>query len=217
MSSHMVNGFQFLPEFLDRKAALQVLKVIKNLSVSAPFYTPVMPRTGKAFSVKMTNAGTLGWVSDQEGGYRYQTVHPRTGQPWPQIPQEIISLWRKVHKEAPLPECCLINYYQDPKARMGLHVDADEEDFSAPILSLSLGDQALFRIGGQARKGPTRSLRLSSGDVVSLGGEARRIYHGIDKVYPGTSTLLKEAGFPDGGRINVTLRRVTAAAAINQL
>lgn len=174
-----------------------------------------MPRTGKPFSVRMTNAGSHGWVSDKQDGYRYQPCHLETGRPWPKIPDTILALWQDVHLDAPPPQCCLINYYEDPGARMGLHVDADEADLAsqapAPILSISLGDTALFRIGGLTRKGPTRSLRLASGDVVSLGGEARRAFHGIDRVYPGTSTLLAENGFPSGGRLNITLRRVTGS------
>lgn len=210
MSSEMVNGFKLLPGFLDRKAASGLVRDVAEIVAAAPLVTPCMPRTGKAFSVRMTNAGSHGWFSDKAAGYRYQSCHPQTARPWPQIPRDILAIWRAVHPGAPPPQCCLINYYEDPKARMGLHVDADEVDFSVPILSLSLGDTALFRIGGTARKGPTRSLRLASGDVVSLAQDARRAFHGIDRVYPGTSTLLAENGFPGGGRLNITLRRVTA-------
>ncbi len=209
MSSDLVNGFKLFPEFLGREAAAGLVRTVADIAAEAPFVTPRMPRTGKAFSVAMTNAGSHGWFSDQKDGYRYQPGHPETGRPWPPIPGTLLDIWREVHGAEPLPECCLINYYEDPKARMGLHVDADEDDFSVPILSLSLGDTALFRIGGPQRKGPTRSLRLASGDIVSLGGAARRAYHGIDRIYPGTSQLLADNGFPEGGRINITLRRVT--------
>lgn len=209
MSSELVNGFKLLPGFLDRKAASGLVRDVAEIVASAPLVTPCMPRTGKPFSVRMTNAGSHGWFSDKAAGYRYQSCHPQTGRPWPQIPHDILAIWRALHPGAPPPQCCLINYYEDPKARMGLHVDADEEDFSVPILSLSLGDTALFRIGGLTRKGPTRSLRLASGDVVSLAQDARRAFHGIDRVYTGTSTLLAENGFPGGGRLNITLRRVT--------
>ena len=209
MSSEMVNGFKLLPGFLDRRAASGLVRDVAQIVAAAPLVTPCMPRTGKPFSVRMTNAGSHGWFSDKAAGYRYQSCHPQTARPWPQIPHEILAIWRAVLPDAAPPQCCLINYYEDPKARMGLHVDADEADFSAPILSLSLGDTALFRIGGLTRKGPTRSVRLASGDVVSLAEEARRAFHGIDRVYPGTSTLLAENGFPAGGRLNITLRRVT--------
>lgn len=209
MSSNRVNGFRVFPGFLDRGAAGALVRLVAGIARDAPFVTPRMPRTGKAFSVRMTNAGSHGWFSDRQGGYRYQPCHPETGQPWPPVPSAILEIWQALHPGAPPPECCLINYYENPRARMALHVDADEEDFSVPILSVSLGDTALFRIGGAARRDPTSSLRLASGDVVSLGGEARRAYHGIDRVWPGTSTLLAQNGFPRGGRINLTLRRVT--------
>ena len=174
---------------------------------SAPFYTPTMPRTGKPFSVRMTNLGVLGWVSDKDGGYRYQATHPETGRPWPPIPEMIMAVWWELAGYPHPPQACLVNYYA-PTARMGLHQDRDEEDFAAPVVSISLGDACRFRVGGTARGGPTRSLKLSSGDVVVLGGAARLAFHGVDRLYPGTSTLLAD-WFPDGGRINLTLRRVT--------
>jgi alkylated DNA repair protein (DNA oxidative demethylase) len=160
-----------------------------------------MPRSGKPFSVRMTNCGPLGWVSDA-GGYRYQPTHPDTGRPWPSMPDLALRAWRDLAGYGPPPEACLINVYA-PTARMGLHQDRDEQDFSAPVLSLSLGDTCLFRIGGTSRGDPTRSFRLASGDAVVLGGPARLAFHGVDRIMPGTSTLL-----PEGGRINLTLRRV---------
>jgi DNA oxidative demethylase len=149
----------------------------------------------------MTNCGSLGWVSDA-AGYRYQPTHPTTGCPWPAIPDLALRAWRDLVGNAPTPEACLINLYA-PAARMGLHQDRDEKDFSAPVLSLSLGDTCLFRVGGTRRSDPTRSFRLTSGDAVVLGGGARLAFHGVDRILPGTSTLL-----PEGGRINLTLRRV---------
>jgi alkylated DNA repair protein (DNA oxidative demethylase) len=166
-----------------------------------------MPRTGKPLSVKMTNCGALGWVSDKDGGYRYQPTHPETGEPWPRIPEIVVDAWRAVAAYPHPPEACLINYYA-PGTRMGLHQDRDEEDFDAPVVSLSLGDSALFRVGGTKRGGATGSLRLESGDVVVLGGASRLAFHGVDRIYAGTSTLLKD-WFAEGGRINLTLRRVT--------
>jgi alkylated DNA repair protein (DNA oxidative demethylase) len=168
----------------------------------APFYRPVMPGSGNPFSVEESNLGTLGWVSDQSG-YRYQATHPVTTAPWPAIPDALMDLWRQI-AAAPDPECCLVNLYRSG-ARMGLHQDKDEKALSAPVVSVSLGDDALFRIGGTSRKDPTRSVKLSSGDVVMFGGPARLAYHGIDRTYPGSSSLI-----PGGGRINLTLRRVTA-------
>lgn len=115
----------------------------------------------------------------------------------------LTDAWRGICSGAPDPQACLINFY-GPDARMGLHQDRDEETFDAPVLSVSLGATAVFRIGGRARRDPTRSLRLASGDVLVLGGDARLAYHGVDRIIKGTSELVK-----DDGRINLTLRRVT--------
>ena len=197
-----LDGFQYLPEHFDRDAQKSLTEALREIIAVAPFFQPVMPRTGKPFSVRMSNCGQLGWVSDING-YRYQPHHPETGKPWPDMPETLLSLWANVAPAAPPPEACLINYYE-PGARMGLHQDKDEADFDAPVISVSLGDTATFRLGGVHRKDPTGSFRLQSGDVVVLGGDARLAFHGIDRILAGTSTLLK-----NGGRINLTLRRVT--------
>lgn len=173
---------------------------------AAPPFAPTMPRSGRPFSVRMTNCGRLGWVSDR-AGYRYQPLHPDTGHPWPPIPEALLALWREVSGYPHPPEACLVNLYRDG-ARMSLHQDRDEEEPAAPVVSVSLGCEAVFRVGGTGRRDATTSLRLASGDVVVLGGEARFSFHGIDRVLPDTSTLV-----PDGGRINLTLRRVTRPAA----
>jgi alkylated DNA repair protein (DNA oxidative demethylase) len=168
----------------------------------APFYRPAMPKSGKPFSVEETNFGVLGWVSDTTG-YRYQRFHPATRVAWPSIPGMLLALWDATTGfEAP-PECCLVNLYRG-EARMGLHQDRDEAALDAPVLSVSLGDEAVFRIGGTSRRGATHSLRLRSGDVVMFGGPARLAFHGIDRVLAGSSPLI--AG---GGRLNLTLRRVS--------
>ncbi len=198
----MPAGLRLLPGWLDREAQQALLGEIRAVVAAAPLFTPVMPRTGTPFSVRMTNCGPLGWVSDR-AGYRYQPLHPVTGQPWPAMPQALLDLWRELAPDAPLPEACLVNFY-GPKARMGLHQDKDEATFEVPVVSVSLGATALFRLGGRSRKDPTRSFRLASGDVLVLGGEARLAHHGIDRLLSGTSTLVR-----DDGRINLTLRRVT--------
>lgn len=203
-------GFAFHPGLLNRTAQERLLGLLLAALQEAPLFVPVMPRTGKPFSVRMTNLGPLGWVSDRERGYRYQAEHPETGRLWPAIPDMVLDVWRKVAGYPHPPEACLVNFYA-ATARMGLHQDRDEEDLAAPVVSISLGDTCLFRIGGTERSGPTRSLKLASGDVVVLGGADRLAFHGVDRIYPGTSTLLGEA-FPDGGRINLTLRRVTRPA-----
>ena len=153
-------------------------------------------------SAAMTSCGALGWVSD-ESGYRYQPTHPATGKPWPPIPAKLRELWEKVSQYPAPPEACLVNRYA-ASARMGLHQDRDEDDLTAPVVSVSLGDACLFRVGGTRRSDPTRSFRLASGDVLVLSAESRLAFHGVDRILPGTSMLL-----PDGGRINLTLRRVT--------
>ena len=160
-----------------------------------------MPKTGTPFSVRMTNCGPLGWVSD-ETGYRYQSHHPMTGAPWPPIPPIVLAAWEELADYPHPPEACLINVYA-PTARMGLHQDRDEDDFAAPVVSLSLGQTCLFRLGGPARRDPTRSFRLTSGDALVLAGDMRLAFHGVDRIIRDTSTLL-----PDGSRINLTLRRV---------
>lgn len=193
-----------LPGLLDREAQKDLLEEIRAVVAAAPLFTPVMPRTGTPFSVRMTNCGPLGWVSDR-AGYRYQPAHPVTGEPWPAMPPRLLELWQELVPNAPPPQACLVNFY-GPTARMGLHQDKDEATFDAPVVSVSLGATALFRLGGRSRKDSTRSFRLASGDVVVLGGAARLAYHGIDRLLPGTSTLVR-----DDGRINLTLRRVTPA------
>ena len=200
--SGMISGLKYCPGHLDGEAQRLLVEHLRGAVTAAPLFTPVMPRTGRPFSVKMTNLGTLGWVSDRTG-YRYQAMHPATGKPWAAMPEMVVDLWKKVSGYPHLPEACLVNVYREG-AKMGLHQDADEEDFAAPVVSISLGDTAVFRIGGTERGGNTETLKLSSGDVVVMGGASRLCYHGIDRVYSGTSKLLK-----DGGRINLTLRRVT--------
>ncbi|MEP3437597.1 MAG: alpha-ketoglutarate-dependent dioxygenase AlkB [Hoeflea sp.] len=194
-------GVRHIPGHLDRGEQELLVQDLRAVVGQAPLYRPEMPRTGKPLSVRMTNCGELGWVADK-AGYRYQDRHPVTGTPWPPIPDRLMTIWTDLSGDTRPPQACLVNFY-DAKARMGLHQDKDESDFSAPVLSISLGDACLFRIGGVERGSPTRSFRLESGDIVLLGGESRLAFHGVDRIYPTTSTLLK-----DGGRINLTLRRV---------
>lgn len=195
-------GVTHWPGYLDASAQSKLVAALREVARAAPFFVPRMPGTGKPFSVRMTNCGALGWVSD-ERGYRYQPAHPQTGQPWPAMPPILMQAWRELSGYPHPPEACLVNFYE-ASARMGLHQDRDEQDFEAPVLSLSLGDTALFRIGGTQRGGRTVSLKLASGDALSFGGAARLAYHGIDRILAGSSALL-----PQGGRLNLTLRRVT--------
>ncbi len=196
-------GFKIFPDYLSPATQKELIAELREVVAQAPFFRPVMPRSGQPFSVEMTNAGPLGWVSDKSG-YRYQPQHPASGNAWPAIPGKILAAWHDLTGYPAPPECCLINLYRGEKARMGLHRDADEEDFGAPVLSLSLGDSAVFRLGGPTRRGPTKSITLHSGTALILAGDARLAYHGISKVMAGTSRLLT-----GGGRLNLTLRRVT--------
>ena len=207
ISEQVVNrsGVVLLPGRFDRAEQEALVADLRRVVREAPFFTPVMPRTAKPFSVRMTNCGPLGWVSDR-AGYRYQPTHPTTGRPWPPIPATLLALWDEVTGYPHPPEACLVNFY-DPEAKMGLHQDRDEEDFDAPLVSVSLGDSCRFRLGGVERSDPTRSFVLSSGDVLMLAGPARLAFHGVDRILAGTSTLLT-----GGGRINLTLRRVTKPA-----
>jgi DNA oxidative demethylase len=194
-------GLIHWPGRLDRAAQKSLATEIREIVKQAPLFVPRMPKTGQPFSVRMSNCGPLGWVAD-ESGYRYQPNHPATGLPWPAIPAGLLALWHEHALVPQRPQACLINHYE-PTARMGLHQDKDEADFSAPVLSVSLGDDCLFRFGGTRRRDPTRSIRLRSGDLLLIGGASRLCFHGVDRIYSGTSDLLNQPG-----RINLTLRHV---------
>ncbi|MCP3056800.1 alpha-ketoglutarate-dependent dioxygenase AlkB family protein [Aurantimonas marianensis] len=198
-------GVRHSPGHLSRDDQIALLEAIRSVVAAAPLFQPVMPRTGKPLSVRMTNCGGLGWVADR-AGYRYQPTHPVTGAPWPAMPPQLLRIWEEMSGFDHPPEACLVNFYETG-TKMGLHQDRDEEDLAAPVVSISLGDDCLFRVGETTRGGRTTSVRLKSGDVVVLGGEGRLAYHGVDRIYPATSALLK-----NGGRINLTLRRVTRPA-----
>jgi DNA oxidative demethylase len=195
-------GLALYQRHLDDAAQQALAGEIAEAVLQAPWFVPRMPRSGRAFSVKMTNCGSLGWVSGYGGGYRYQTVHPVTGVTWPSIPFLALNAWRALAFYPHPPEACLVNFY-DCHAKMGLHQDRDEAALAAPVVSISLGDSCCFRYGGSRRGDPTKKLELHSGDILVMGGAARLIFHGVDKIFPNTSSLL-----PGGGRINLTLRRV---------
>lgn len=196
------DGFRLFPQALDLPAQQTLVAAVEAAAEIAAFYRPVTP-WGKPMSVEQTSFGPLGWITDR-GGYRYEAAHPITGAPWPPMPDALFDLWRRYADADQPPDSCLINLYRGD-ARMGLHMDADEEAVSAPVLSISLGDVAVFRLGGPARGDRSRTVRLASGDICVLAGAARRFHHGIDRILPGSSRLI-----PGGGRINLTLRRVRA-------
>lgn len=197
------NGVRYIANYLDSSAQEMLRDEIRNIIRKAPLFQPVMPGSGKAMSVKMSNCGELGWVTDQKHGYRYQSEHPVTGRPWPPIPPSILTIWNELSKYPHPPEACLINFYSQD-AKMGLHQDRDEQNLNAPVLSISLGETCRFRVGETSRGGHTTSFKLKSGDVVILDGPSRMCFHGVDRIYPATSTLLAK-----GGRLNLTIRRVT--------
>ena len=194
-----VGGISVFKAFLPASDQLRLVEALRRVAAQAPVFSP-KTKSGKSMSVRLTAAGDFGWFSDQRG-YRYVKQHP-SGVNWPEIPAEIMAIWRAVAGEVPDPECCLVNFYGEG-ARMGLHQDRDEANFDWPVVSISLGDDALFRVGGTERGGKTESIWLQSGDVAVMGGGARLNYHGIDRIKFGSSSLLKE-----GGRLNVTLRVV---------
>ncbi len=203
------DGFHFLGGYLDESAQLSLVQDIGRVLQDAPLFQQRMPRTGEPLSVRMSNAGEYGWVTDREGGYRYQKTHPMTAKPWPPIPSRLLDLWAELTDDEREPNLCLINFY-DGNARLGLHQDRGESSLEAPVVSISLGNDASFVLGGLSRKDPTRRLSLHSGDIVWFGGSSRLIFHGVEGIQPGHSKLLQEIGF-SSGRINLTLRRINAA------
>ena len=190
-----------LPKYLSLEDQKQLLDGVRDITRDAPLFIPTMPRWGTAFSVRMTNCGDYGWVSDKSG-YRYQSFHPDTKKPWPKIPKQLLDIWHDLVGAQWTAEACLINYYA-PSAKMGLHQDNDEANFDAPVLSISLGDDCIFRLGGLKRSDPTQSFTLNSGDIILLEKESRLKFHGVDRIKPNTSTLLSAPG-----RLNLTMRVV---------
>ena len=195
-----IRGVNFWDSWLSKSRQFQILKDLRAIVAKAPLFKPVIPG-GKKMSVRITSARDLGWVADSSG-YRYEPKHP-DGINWPPIPQSVLEVWEILSGSSRKPDCCLLNFYQ-AGARMCMHQDLDEANLTEPVISISLGDDALFRIGSPTKGGKTDSILLRSGDVIRLGEEARLIYHGIDRINSGSSTLLK-----NGGRINLTLRVVT--------
>lgn len=195
-----IRGARFYDGFVSLPDQNDLLDQLREVAAIAPFFQPVTP-SGKKMSVRMTSAGKFGWYTDRSG-YRYRDTHPN-GKAWPAIPSLLLGIWQALTGLARDPDCCLLNYYTKD-AKMGMHQDKDEADFIWPVVSLSLGDRGLFRIGNLTRGGTTKSIWLNSGDVVVMGGDARLLYHGIDRIDFGSSPLLK-----DGGRLNITMRVVT--------
>jgi alkylated DNA repair protein (DNA oxidative demethylase) len=192
-----LNGVKIYPAWLNRHQQESMIEDLRVVVSAAPLRRYKTPG-GRQMSVQMTAAGDVGWVTDRDG-YRYSDHHTN-GNVWPEIPASVLEVWRSFASTKRDPDSCLVNFYGEG-ARMGLHQDQDEVDLGWPVVSISLGDDALFRVGGKPRKDPTRSRWLQSGDVAVLAGQARLAHHGIDRINFGSSELLQ-----NGGRINVTLR-----------
>lgn len=204
MSLSTTSGFRLLPGRLSREQQQALLDEVLAKAKDAPFVHQTTPG-GKPMSVAMTSFGDLGWTSDAKG-YRYEPAHPATGRAWPAMPAILIELWAELADPEVPPDACLINFY-NADAKMGLHQDKDEADLRFPVLSVSLGDTAVFRLGGPRRGDPTASMKLTSGDVCLLAGASRMFHHGVDRILPGSSQLI-----PGGGRINLTLRRAAPSS-----
>ena len=161
-------------------------------------------KSGGAYSAKITSCGTVGWWSDAQG-YRYTENDPRSGKPWPRMPKLFLKSLKPAlygtSAEGFEPDACLINHYTK-SARMGLHQDKDEADFSHPIITISLGATADFLIGGEKRSDPPQLIIVESGDIVIMGGKSRMRFHSIRKIYPGSSPLANL-----DGRISLTFRK----------
>ena len=191
-------GVYLLPRMAGTQA---LLAEIAQIAAVAPFRHMVVGG-GKPMSVAMTNCGDLGWTSSA-AGYRYTRCDPQTGKPWPNMPAAFKQLASACALSCSFanfePDACLINRYSG-LAQMGLHQDKDERDFSQPIVSVSLGANAVFLLGGNERKNKTQALRLSDGDVLVWGGVARLRFHGVRSPEPGTSASVPV-------RFNLTFRK----------
>lgn len=186
---------------------LRMLDAVADVIAEAPLFRPQM-KTGPYMINSLTNCGAVGWLSDKRG-YRYEPTHPETGKPWPAIPAMILDCARAVVAKAGLgkfePDACLVNVYSS-EGKLSLHRDYDEADFAWPIVSFSFGNDAEFLLGGLKRSDRAIPVTLRSGDVMVIGGASRLRYHGVRRVHAGTSPIAHHV-LPEGGRINLTLRR----------
>ncbi len=192
-----------LQQYLTLQQQTEILTVCRQVARQSPLFTPTM-KSGKPFNYQMTNCGDFGWISDTKG-YRYSETHPN-GKPWTPIPEMIYNLTKDLANQIGepdyLPQTCLINFYQHD-GKLGLHQDNSEKNLKPAIISISLGDDAIFLMGGNKRNSPTQEILLKSGDILQLFGDSRLAFHGIKKIIPGTSGLLK-----NGGRLNLTIRQI---------
>lgn len=195
-------GLFHRPGLLDLEGQRAVLAAVRAVAQAAPF---AHARTkGGMTSAAMTNAGSAGWWSDLKG-YRYETRNPVTGKSWPPMPEIFRDVVARAVADTPwpdfTPDACLINFYGEG-AKMGLHQDRDEKDFTQPIVTVSLGDDGDFQIGGMTRSERAQVLVVKSGDTLAMGGDSRMRFHGIRKIHPGTGPLATLTG-----RISLTFRK----------
>ena len=192
-----------LNEEIQNSLALEVSRIIKK----SPLFTPTMPIWGTPFKTKITNAGDWGWKSDKSG-YGYIKKNPRNGKEWPEIPEIFIKVWSKFSGSKKLPNCSLINVYENYEARLGLHQDKDENDYSIPVVSISLGYKAIFHYGKEKKN--LKEIILTSGSVIVMGGYSRLFYHSIPKILKDNSNIFRsfpKSNIPKESRVNITMRR----------
>jgi DNA oxidative demethylase len=179
-----------------------LIAALYDITAQAPF-RHMQTAGGHQMSVAMTNCGDVGWVTDRSG-YRYDRLDPDTGKPWPAMPSTFIRLAAEAAADCGYagfaPDACLINRYA-PSARMSLHQDRDEQDFDAPIVSVSLGLPAIFLFGGSRRSDKPKRYRLEHGDVVVWGGPSRLFFHGVAPLADGEHAVMGRQ------RINLTFRK----------
>ncbi len=196
-------GTQHLKAAVAKGMQARLLAAVRRVEQKAPF-RQARTKSGGLYSAEMTNCGTVGWWSDAKG-YRYTKAQPGSDVPWPRIPPTFSKVLDEIVVDTPWPDfssdACLINHYTKG-AKMGLHQDRDEADFDQPIVTVCLGAAADFLIGGCARSDKPLVLTVESGDVIVMGGESRMRFHGVRKIYPGTSPL---PGLD--GRISLTFRK----------
>lgn len=198
-----IPGFHHLAGFVDHNGQARLVAWARELCRRAPLVRPVMPN-GTPMSVRVTNAGAAGWWSDPKGGYRYTEHHPETGERWPSVPQWLLALGNAALTKAgepPAPfDCCHVVYYEDD-AKLGMHVDRSEQDLEQPVVTISLGSDATFLMGGRERNDPVQRYMLASGDACVMAIPARNWYHSIAKLHPTMGSMLR------AGRLSLTIRR----------
>ncbi len=192
-----------LSYYIQKKIVGEISEIISK----APLFKPLTPIWNKPLKISITNAGKWGWLSDKQG-YKYVKHHPITKKKWPPIPKTFLKIWNKYGSTLTPPNCSLINVYKNEKASLGIHQDKDENNFSFPVVLISIGNKAIFNYGSSRKN--LKKMLLSSGSVIVLKNESRLYYHSVSKVYKNNKNIFlnsKNVSLPKEGRISVTLRR----------